>query len=101
MSNRIIYFNFGNDEFEYEIGNKEWEMQALKFIAISSKVSLEDVKKIAKHHFFDLDMLEEDGEFQDRLQEIYYEDAYDEYQEMISFHKDPYGYYGLSKSDFF
>jgi hypothetical protein len=43
---------------------------------------------------------EDDEEFVEFLHEQFYEDAQEAYEDYCEYRRDPYGYYGVSESDF-
>ena len=100
------YFDAGPDdveEFDFEIGYDEAFDRAVEYYAevYGGRVddrAMEIVRGILADDYIDY---ENDDSFIEYLKEIYENTAYEAYEDCCEYRRDPYGYYGVSRWDFF
>lgn len=96
-----LIYDFGVEKFEYEIDDHCLREAILTYYANLYGVSTQNIRKFVLRLLGD-DLLsyEDDEEFLEYLKEECRAAAQEEYEDMCAERRDPYGYRGLSESDF-
>lgn len=99
----LVYrFGRNDEEFTYEIDDDQVVEQALNFYCNTYGVAIGGCRSLLAGLISDeLLCYEDDEEFIEFLHEQFYDDATEAYNDYCEYHRDPYGYYGVSRSDFF
>ena len=100
-----LKYTFGDyDEvtFEYEVNENDVINCAVCYFADLCGVKIsEDVEKVIRNLISEgVIVLEYETDFIEFLKESYYEEALETYEDYCEYRRDPYGYYGVSRSDF-
>jgi hypothetical protein len=98
----LVYrFGRNDEEFTYEIDDDQVVEQALNFYCNTYGVAIGGCRSLLAGLISDeLLCYEDDEEFIEFLHEQFYKDAEEAYNDYCEYRRDPYGYYGVSKSDF-
>ena len=100
-----LKYTFGDyDEvtFEYEVNENDVINCAVCYFADLCGVKIsEDVEKTIRKLISEgVIVLEYETDFIEFLKESYYEEALEACEDYCEYRRDPYGYYGVSRSDF-
>lgn len=97
----VYHFGRNDEEFEYEINENQVIEQALIYYCNIYGAQVENCRSLLTGLISDeLLCYEDDEEFIGFLYEQFYEDAAEAYEDYCEYRRDPYGYYGVSRSDF-
>lgn len=97
----VYHFGRNDEEFEYEINENQVIEQALIYYCNAYGGLVENCRSLLAGLISDeLLCYEDDEEFIGFLYEQFYEDAQESYEDYCEYRRDPYGYYGVSRSDF-
>lgn len=98
----LVYrFGRNDEEFTYEIDDDQVVEQALNFYCNTYGVAVGGCRGLLAGLISDeLLCYEDDEEFVEFLHEQFYDDAKEAYEDYCECRRDPYGYYGVSESDF-
>lgn len=97
----VYHFGRNDEEFEYEISENQVIEQALIYYCSIYDVQVESCRNLLAGLISDeLLCYEDDEEFITFLYKQFYEDAQESYEDYCEYRRDPYGYYGVSRSDF-
>lgn len=99
----VLVYTFGknDEEFEYELNEDQVIDYALQFYCNTYSAAIGGCRSLLAGLISDeLLCYEDDEEFIEFLKEEFYEDAQEAYNDYCEYRRDPYGYYGVSKSDF-
>lgn len=96
------YFGKDDEEFEYEVDAAEILEVAINYYSQLYGASVHGARSVLAGLLSDdLLLYEEDEEFIDFLKEHFEADAKESYEDCKEYERDPYSYYGVSRSDFF
>lgn len=97
----VYHFGRNDEEFEYEISDNQVIEQALIYYCNMYGAQVENCRNLLTGLISnELLCYEDDEEFIGFLYEQFYEDAEEAYNDYCEYRRDPYGYYGVSRSDF-
>lgn len=98
----LVYrFGKNEEEFVYKVDDDEVVEQALNFYCNTYGIAVGGCRSLLAGLISDeLLCYEDDEEFIEFLQEQFYDEAQEAYEDYCEYRRDPYGYYGVSKSDF-
>jgi hypothetical protein len=98
----LVYrFGKNDEEFEYEIDEDQVVEQALVYYCNTYGAQVGGCRSLLAGLISDeLLCYYDDEEFIEFLHEQFYKDAEEAYNDYCEYRRDPYGYYGVSKSDF-
>lgn len=96
------YFGRNSEEFEYEVDYDKVREKAINYYAQLYGATTGGARSvIAGLMADDLLLYEEDEDFIEYLTEEFEDEASEQYNEECEYRRDPYAYYGVSRSDFF
>lgn len=98
----LVYrFGKNDEEFTYEVDDDQVVEQALVFYCNTYGTAVGGCRSLLAGLISDgLLCYEDDEELIEFLHEQFYKDAEEAYNDYCEYRRDPYGYYGVSKSDF-
>ena len=102
MELKYTFGDYDEATFEYEVNENDVINCAVCYFANLCGVKIgEDVEKVIRNLISEgVIVLEYETDFIEFLKESYYEEALEAYEDYCEYRRDPYGYYGVSRSDF-